>query len=146
VPCLARSPDTLKERPVLNYPGHWAGLGLLLLRATVGVTAAAQARLSVVSTPIDLLAAVPGAGLVLCGVALTLGIFTPVCSTLVGLAYALVLFTPFGRTMLPRVDDAAAILGLAAATGLVLLGPGAFSLDARLFGRRRIFIPRHRRF
>jgi uncharacterized membrane protein YphA (DoxX/SURF4 family) len=117
-----------------------------LLRATVGVTAAAQARLSVVSTPIDLLAAVPGAGLVLCGVALTLGIFTPVCSTLVGLAYALVLFTPFGRTMLPRVDDAAAILGLAAATGLVLLGPGAFSLDARLFGRRRIFIPRHRRF
>jgi hypothetical protein len=43
--------------------------------------------------------------------------------------------------VLPRLDGAAAVLGLAAAAGLGLLGPGAFSIDARLFGRRAIFIP-----
>jgi hypothetical protein len=131
----------IKERTVLNYPSHLAGLGLLLLRATVGITVAMQAWLSVASMSTDLLSAAPAAALMVCGVALTAGIFTPVCSTLVGLGYALVLFTPFGGAMLPRLDRAAAVVGLAAAAGLALLGPGAFSIDARLFGRRQIFIP-----
>jgi hypothetical protein len=39
------------------------------------------------------------------------------------------------------LDDAAALVCLAAAAALGLLGPGAFSIDARLFGRRQIFIP-----
>jgi membrane associated rhomboid family serine protease len=82
-----------------------------------------QARLSVASTDIDPLVAVPGVALVVCGI-----------------GYALVLFTPFGGPMLPGVDGAAAVLGLAAAAGLGLIGPGAFSIDARLFGRREIFI------
>ena len=141
MPCLARPRDTLKERPVLNYPGRWSGIGLLLLRGTVGVTVAAQARLSLVSPDVDALAVVPGVGLILCGVALTLGVLTPACSTLVGLGYALVLFTPFGAAVLPHLDAAAAVLGLAASAGLVFLGPGAFSIDARVFGRREIFIP-----
>ena len=126
---------------VLNYPGHWAGLGLLLLRGTVGITVAAQAWLSVASTDTDLLAAVPAAALVVCGVALTAGMFTPVCSALVAFGYALALITPFGAAVLPRLDGTAGILGLAAAAGLAFLGPGAFSIDARLFGRRAIFIP-----
>jgi hypothetical protein len=106
-----------------------------------------QARLSVASTDMDPLAAVPAAGLAICGLALTLGIFTSVCSTLVGLGYALVLLTPFGGSVLPGVDGGAAALGLAVVAGLGLLGPGAFSIDARLFGRRDIFIrSRQRRF
>ena len=100
-----------------------------------------QAWFSVASTNTDLLGAVPAAALVVCGVALTVGIFTPVCSTLIGLGYALVLFLPLGGVVVPRLDGAAAVLGLAAAAGLGLLGPGAFSIDARLFGRRAIFIP-----
>jgi len=32
----------------------------------------------------------------------------------------------------------------AISAALVLLGPGAFSLDARLFGRRKIIIPESR--
>jgi hypothetical protein len=126
---------------VLNYPGHWAGLGLLLLRGTVGITVATKAWLSVAAANTDVLGAIPAVALIVCGVALTLGIFTPVFSTLVGASYALVLFTPFGEAMLARLDCAAAVLGLAAAAGLGLVGPGAFSIDARLFGRREIFIP-----
>jgi hypothetical protein len=126
---------------VLNYPGHWAGLGLLLLRGTIGITMAMRAWLSIASTNTDLLAAVPAAALVVCGVALTVGIFTRVCSTLVGLGYTLALFTPFGAAVLPRLDGAAAVVGLATAAALCLIGPGAVSIDARLFGRREIFIP-----
>jgi hypothetical protein len=41
--------------------------------------------------------------------------------------------------------SALAAFNLAAISGaLVLLGPGAFSLDARLFGRREIIIPEGR--
>jgi hypothetical protein len=112
-----------------------------LLRGTVGITVAMQAWLALASTDTDLLAAVAAAALVICAVALTIGILTRVCSTLVGLGYGLVLFTPFGAAVLPRLDHAAAVVGLAAAAGLGLLGPGAFSIDARLFGRRKIFIP-----
>jgi uncharacterized membrane protein YphA (DoxX/SURF4 family) len=112
-----------------------------LLRGTVGITVAMRAWLFIASADTDLFATVPAAALVVCGIALTLGIFTSVCSTLVGLGYALVLFTPFGGDVLPRHDCAAAVVSLAAAVGLGLLGPGAFSIDARLFGRREIFIP-----
>ena len=41
--------------------------------------------------------------------------------------------------------SASAAFNLAAiSAALVLLGPGAFSLDARLFGRREIIIPEGR--
>jgi hypothetical protein len=89
-----------------------------------------------------LLGALPAVALIVCGVALTVGIFTPLFSALVGVGYALVLLGPLDRIALPRLDYPGALVGLAAAAGLALLGPGAFSLDARLFGRRQIFIPR----
>jgi uncharacterized membrane protein YphA (DoxX/SURF4 family) len=100
-----------------------------------------QAWLFITSTDIDLLAAAPAAALIVCGVALTLGIFTPICSTIIGLGYALVMFVRFSGTVSPSFDCAAVAMGLASAVGLALLGPGAFSIDARLFGRREIFIP-----
>jgi hypothetical protein len=131
----------LKERTVLNYPGRCSGVGLLLLRGTVGITVAIQAWLSVTSTNLDLLGAIPAVGLIVCGIALTVGIFTPVCSALVGVGYALVLLTPFGGSVLPQLDGATAAVGLATAAAVGLLGPGAFSIDARLLGRREIFIP-----
>ena len=40
------------------------------------------------------------------------------------------------------VDSVAALLLMADAVALVLLGPGALSLDAWLFGRREILLPR----
>jgi hypothetical protein len=39
------------------------------------------------------------------------------------------------------VDRLAAVILLVDAAALALLGPGALSLDARLFGRREIIIP-----
>jgi hypothetical protein len=132
---------TSRSGHVLHYPGHWAGLGLLLLRGTVGITTAMQAWLALSATNTDLLGATPAAAWGVSGVALTIGLFTAVGSTLVVVGYAFVLFMPFDAAVLPHLDSVAAVMGLAASAGIGLLGPGAFSIDARLFGRREIFIP-----
>ena len=142
--CLVGGGTHLKEPTLLNYPRHWAGFGLLLLRVTVGITTAMQAWLTVAAPNTGLLGAIPAAAWGICGVSLTIGLFSAVCSTLVGVGYALVLLMPFEAAGLPHLDSVAAVIGLAVAAGLGLLGPGAFSIDARLFGRREIFIPRQR--
>jgi hypothetical protein len=138
---LPTSRHTSRSARVLNYPGHCPGIGLLLLRGTVGITVAVRAWLFIASIDTDLVGALPVAVLFVCGIALAVGIITPVCSTLIALGYAMVLLTPVGGVVLPPFDSEAAILGLAATTALRALGPGAFSLDARLFGHRQIFIP-----
>jgi hypothetical protein len=113
-----------------------------LLRGTVGITAATQGWPCVATTNTTLLGAISASALVVCGVALTIGTFTRVTSSLVALGYALAPFGPFDGAVLPRFDGpAATVVGVAAAAALGLLGPGAFSIDARRFGRREVFIP-----
>ena len=48
-------------------------------------------------------------------------------------------WTATGTSVL--IDRFAALVLIVDAAALALLGPGAHSLDARLFGRREIFIP-----
>jgi uncharacterized membrane protein YphA (DoxX/SURF4 family) len=76
------------------------------------------------------------------GVCLLAGVMTPFVSLLVvvgGLAYALK-WAP--ATTASFFNSKLAILYLTAmAAAIVFLGPGAFSFDARLFGRREIKIP-----
>ena len=74
--------------------------------------------------------------------ALLLGIFTPLASCISGLTNArdailTLLFSHRETTASPVVAGYVAVMSIA----LLLLGPGAFSVDARLFGRREIIIP-----
>lgn len=70
---------------------------------------------------------------ILLGAALIAGFVTPIAGGLVAIGdIGAVLFDP----ILPTVFIATV------AVAIVLLGPGAFSIDARLYGRREIFIPR----
>jgi len=81
--------------------------------------------------------------LILSGLGLIAGLFTPIVSLLVGacvlgLAFSWLPGPPIaslGRTLLT-------LLMVVTATAIALLGPGAFSLDGVLFGRREIVIPR----
>lgn len=62
---------------------------------------------------------------------LLLGFVTPIVAVVTGLIGLAVAFWNFEH------------LELVVLTGVIaLLGPGAFSIDARLFGRREVFIPR----
>lgn len=83
-----------------------------------------------------------GVAAVASGALLSIGFLTPVAGTLVGfgtLGMALAWFP----AATPNLFDAKlpSVLAVAMSAAIVFLGPGAFSIDARLFGRREIIIP-----
>jgi uncharacterized membrane protein YphA (DoxX/SURF4 family) len=133
------------QRFFSTFPSGPPGLGLLLLRLTVGCVLICDGVVSFGDTD----AASLGRGLatiaIPVGAALLLGLLTPAAGTLATL-------TSFGaaaaRFSLGHSDryggELPGLLLIAISSALVLLGPGAFSLDARLFGRREIVVPRQR--
>ena len=126
-----------------TFPSGSPGIGLLLLRATIGIAAIVQSAhdLAAGGNP------APGIWLVglleiVCGALLAIGLVTPISGTIIGVSYgAIVLLWPHGTSAALFPDRLAAFFGLVAALAIVLVGPGAVSVDARLFGRREIFIP-----
>jgi uncharacterized membrane protein YphA (DoxX/SURF4 family) len=82
------------------------------------------------------LAALAGGGLLL------IGFLTPIVGAAVGacaLSVALSLFPSSTPTLFD--SKPAAVFALTMLVTLIGLGPGAFSVDARVFGRREIIIP-----
>lgn len=131
------------QRLFSTFPGSWPGFALLLLRVIVGVTAIVQGVLyvsrggSVTATAVFSLML-----LAITGVCLLIGFLTPIVSVLAGVACIAstisLLPAPTGNLFDgPLVSLEMMVMAVAVA----LLGPGAFSLDARLFGRREIVIP-----
>jgi uncharacterized membrane protein YphA (DoxX/SURF4 family) len=79
---------------------------------------------------------------VLVGAALLIGFLTPVAgvvASLGNLAMVISSFLSSGEAAHDRMVTAIYLVVMSIA--LTLLGPGAFSFDARLFGRREIIIP-----
>lgn len=112
------------------FPTGQAGIALLFLRASV----AATLLFGVLPAPYTLPLKLAGA---LIALALLVGLATSVCAAICCVA---------GLAFMLHSNGAAAICsGLAAliSLALALLGPGAYSVDARAFGRRRIIFTRH---
>ena len=117
------------------FPGGWPGLGLLLLRALVGVTLIAQILSYVGSTKLSVLSLVLTALVLIIASCLLVGFMTPIAAMVIGLgaiALAASSFIETNQTLLNVI---------VLTTAIALLGPGAFSIDARMFGRREILIP-----
>ena len=133
------------ERPLLLinslFPRGRLGAGLLLLRTTFGMIVIARSVLllsaaeSTTTGPI--LAGVLG---VVTGALLVVGFFTVLASMLVGVLFVSAVSAAGLKAHLFDCGTAA-ILGCVVGFALVLLGPGAFSADARFFGPREIIIP-----
>jgi putative oxidoreductase len=120
------------QRLFSTFPNSWPGLALLLLRVTI-------------AAPLLLGAAMPGWSRApplgwslqgpeaLCGALLLLGAWMPLtCAAAIAIEIVLALYQPAaGNICATRA---------AAGLSLMLLGPGAWSVDAHLYGRQRLNI------
>ena len=108
------------------------GTGLLVMRLVAGTALVARAIVILVGDPklgpSTLQALAIGAGLLLLA-----GLWTPIVGTLAAVIYCWDIFSAAG-------DLWTKILLGTLCAALALLGPGAWSVDARLFGWKRIDI------
>ena len=107
------------------FPVGWPGVGLLLLRLLVGVTLIAQTVTQVGSSELSAYGWFLAVLILLGALCILLGFVTPVVAVVIGLVSVAVAF---------NLDI------VVLSTAIALLGPGAFSIDARMFGRREILI------
>jgi uncharacterized membrane protein YphA (DoxX/SURF4 family) len=128
-----------------GFPGGGAGFALLVLRAALGVALLIQGT-SHLRGPHHIVEAVYALATIAGGVLLIVGFFTAIVAALITLGALGVALSilPLGTRDLfdTRLADAFAMAILLA---VLFLGPGAFSVDARVFGRREIIIPPSRK-
>ena len=114
------------------FPGGWPGAGLLVLRLAAAIPLIISGAVAVRDSPQSVPHAIHFATIGV-GILLLAGLWTPVAGALQAIIEAWIIF---GRGGTPSIHLLLAALGVS----LVMLGPGAWSVDARLFGRKRIDI------
>ena len=118
------------QRLFSTFANGWPGFGLLIQRFVLGI--------ALLYHGIILLRGVPGvepivpelAGSVL-GLFILTGLWTPAVGALVAVVQMWIALTGAGN------ESVSIILAVLGGT-LAMIGPGAWSLDARLFGRKQI--------
>jgi uncharacterized membrane protein YphA (DoxX/SURF4 family) len=131
------------QRLFSTFPGGQPGIGLLLIRAALGGIAVALGAADL-SGLIERTLPVWAAGLtfLVSGAGIIIGFMTPLASLLVGLgAVGIVLSWIPAPPLASLGTTLIALLIVTTSMGIALLGPGAFSIDGNLFGRREIVIP-----
>jgi putative oxidoreductase len=123
---------TALQRLFSMFPNGWPGLALLLLRMAAGILLIHDEAVALQLRP-DLQTIILRSVALGAGTLLLLGLWTPVAGIVVTFVEASVLF-------LGAADVPSSILLGAVGLALAALGPGSTSIDARLFGRRRLDI------
>jgi len=119
------------QRLYSNFARGWPGTGLLFLRLSVAITAFHFSGSALaLNRPLSTAVIERAAALLLCA-----GLWTPVAG---GVLTVLAVWAAVSRTG----DPWALILLASVGVGLAMLGPGAWSIDALLFGRRRLTLER----
>ena len=120
------------QRLFSTFPEGWPGTGLVFLRVVTAIPlvqfiAGSPATTLPVPVIFQFLAAI-------CSALLIIGLWTPVAGFFLAVSELSLLLLPSSNGSMHLV---LAALGAA----LAMIGPGAWSVDARLFGRKRIRIP-----
>jgi putative oxidoreductase len=120
------------QRLFSTFPTGRPGAGLLLLRLAVGASLILERIPEIWVIPQSLGFEVRTV-LVCVGISLLCGLWTPVMGGVAAVIELLITFSPEGGSVTH-------ILLVILSISLALLGPGAWSIDAHIFGRKRIDI------
>jgi putative oxidoreductase len=123
----------LLQRLFSAFPDNWPGTGLLLQRAVI----AAFLFRSGVKHPVEVMQfGLVNPQLIQAGVGmfLLLGLWTPICGTIIAVVEVWIAFSS-------DCDSGISIMLAAFGVTLAMIGPGAWSLDAHLFGRKHFKMP-----
>ena len=114
------------------FPNGWPGMALLLLRTAAGVLLIHDGAIALFPRP-ELQTIILQSVAIAVGTLLLVGLWTPVAGALITLGEVCAL-------LLGTVHIRSCILLAAMGAALVALGPGSLSIDARLYGRKRLDI------
>lgn len=118
------------QRLFSTFAGGWPGVGLLLQRVLTG-TVLVVCMVATFTKTLQFALVAPSIVGAAAGVLLLLGLWTPVAGTLVAAVEMWISLSHAGN---PLTSMMLAVLGAT----LAMIGPGAWSIDARLFGRKHI--------
>ena len=123
--------DTFMQRLFSSFAGGWPGAGLLLMRLVVGIAMVHYGATGLWNYPTTITLTVLSVLEIGAGLLLLAGLWTPVAGTLVAGLEVWEIILTHGN---PWIYIPLGTLGAA----LAMVGPGAWSIDARLFGRKHI--------
>jgi putative oxidoreductase len=130
-------PELVVQRLFSTFPDGWPGYGLLLLRIGVGIALICLGVLYVlagatepIANSLELLSIIGGSVLIS-------GFWTPVTATLIAIDE---LCIAVSLSFSGRNGQWVHLLLAVMAAGMAMVGPGAWSIDALRFGRRRFDI------
>ena len=113
-----------------TFAGGWPGTGLILMRVVLGASLLLRANSALWSDP-RINTTLTSLFLAAFGLLLIPGLWTPIAGTLVALLQIWQMMTITGDRWVPL------LLGTIGGA-LAMLGPGLWSVDARLFGWKRV--------
>ena len=118
------------QRLFSSFADGWPGAGLLLLRL-LAASGLLYGGIVSIWSPFDTPQMVPPVLGAAFGAMLVVGLFTPFAGIMAAIVEVWITF-PYPEYRWPQIGLAGLCLSL------VMIGPGAWSIDARLFGRKQI--------
>lgn len=117
-------------------------MSLLLLRAVLGIAIVVQGAPYIGAPDATVASWILGLAALASGCLLLIGFLTPVASVVVGLDVVGISLSNLPPTTVGVFESRAALIfGATILLAIFGAGPGRFSVDARVFGRREIIIP-----